>query len=413
MGSTADITVELMQQMLREVEKDNTIVVLPCLEVNELNEDLHAGSCLIRVTVKYTRRGDVYQHSLSLIVKLTPNISVTKDLFKDLDIFIREIQMFDEILPRMSHLLSQALLERHTELSARVYYTRKSPNYLIAIEDLAPKGFKSHNRKNGLDLKHSLLAFRALARFHAASVKIRHEDKSLFAVLDKHLFAGEKVKAIMKKMFDNFAAIIPQEVESWPEFGTVWADRLRKRYQTLFEDVMTLLQRDDTAFNVLNHGDCGIHNIMYRYSESSGEVEAVMLVDFQGCSYNSPVLDLHYFIFSSVSDDVRANHIDTLLREYHSELTATLEALGTPPELNISLTDLLKEFDENMAYGLYCATCLLPILTIDLSSSSGLTASNVIEGVTDDSKNLKSLLPDSFSASFKQILRFFDQKQLL
>ncbi|XP_063224896.1 uncharacterized protein LOC134532391 [Bacillus rossius redtenbacheri] len=413
MGSTADITVELVQQMLRHVEKDNSIVVLPCLEVNELNEDHHAGSCTCRVTAKYTRCEDTSQNSLSLIVKLAPNLTLTKDLFKVTNLFLREIQMFDEILPRMSTLLSQALPERHTELSARVYFTRKSPSYLIAIEDLAPKGFKSHKRKDGVDLKHSLLAFRALARFHAASVKIRHEDKSLFAVFDTHFMLDGKVDGLLRKMFDNVATVIPQLVQSWPEFGSTWANRLRKRYQTLFEEMIALFHRDDTGFNVLNHGDFGINNVMYRYSEFSREVEEFKLLDFQCCFYNSPVFDLHNFIFTSVSDDVRENHIDTLLKEYHSELTATMKALGTPPEQMISLSDLLEEFDKKLAYGLYCSTTFLLLFNIDLSSISGQSNENVFEAVINDQKKLQSFISDSFAASFKKLLKFFDQKQIL
>ncbi|KAJ8865466.1 hypothetical protein PR048_033790 [Dryococelus australis] len=371
MASGVEITTELMGQIMREVEKDNSIVVLPCLQVHELNEDLHGGSCISRVTVTYTRHGDTSQHTLPVIVKVQPNISLLADIAHHSSVFPREIHMFDEILPRMSALLSKALPGRHSELSAQVYYTRKTPSYLIAIEDLSPKGFKAAKRKDGLDLKHCLLALKELARFHAASVMIHRDDKRLFTVFDKYIFLEPGLNEFTNKVYGRLIPIICQAIESWPEFGRSWADGVQHRYKMLIEDLKHVWKRDDNGFNVLNHGDFGVHNVMYRYSESSGEVEDIMFVDFQGCSYNSPVLDLIQFIFGSANIDVKANHIDTLLKEYHVELMATLEALGAPQHQTITLSHLISEFDSKMIYGFFYTVCFVPILSIDASTIPG------------------------------------------
>ncbi|XP_063234718.1 uncharacterized protein LOC134537811 [Bacillus rossius redtenbacheri] len=409
MGPTEEITVELMQLILREAEKDSTIQVLPDLGVAELNEDLHGGSCLSRVTVKYTRQGKATQHTLSLLVKVVPKLEATKNMAQQTTFFTREIQMFNEILPRMSALLSGAMRDRHVDFSARVYYTRDAPSYLIAIEDLAPKGFKAPKRALGLDLEHSLLALRTLARFHAASVMIHRDDGSLFAVFDKYCFQEKGLNDILKKMSEGLTTLVLKKVESWPDFGPGWADRLRRRYLTMFDDLQPLWRRDEAGFNVLNHGDFGLHNVMYRHCESGGEADAIMLVDFQCCSYNSPVLDLLQFVFGSVSDDVRTDHVGTLLRGYHSELTAALRSLGAPREQHISFAGLLEEFDSKMLYGLFYSTLILPFLGFDLSSQSDVT----MENITGEFKNLPLMLTDSFYSHFRKLLPLFSQKKLL
>ncbi|XP_063222187.1 uncharacterized protein LOC134530858 isoform X2 [Bacillus rossius redtenbacheri] len=410
MESSDEITVELMQEIMREVEKDNTLTVLPSLLVDELNKELHGGSCLSRVTVNFSRGEDKSQQTISLIVKVLPNIAVMSEAVRNSSMFPREIQMFDEILPRMSNLLKSALAGDHTEFFARVYYTRKSPNFLIAIEDLAPKGFKAQKRKYGLDLKHCQLAFKMIARFHAASVVINRRDKDLLAVFDKYSFTEEALKKPMTEIASRVWLALYKLVESWDDFGPSWSNRLRKCCEKMQENLLTLWTRDDAAFNVLDHGDFGVHNTMFRYSES-GEVEAVMLVDIQCCSYNSPVLDLIQFLFSSASEEVKTNHIDVLLQEYHAELVSTLESLGATDLHIISLSQLVQEFESKMLMGLFYTVTFLPLLSLD--SDSGFTAEDFFKIGTDAFDMSISLFPVNYVKALKRLLPIFGEKNLL
>lgn len=56
------------------------------------------------------------------------------------------------------------------ELSAKVLYTRLESPSIIILEDLKSSGFQLANRITGLDLSHSALAIKSLAKFHASSV---------------------------------------------------------------------------------------------------------------------------------------------------------------------------------------------------------------------------------------------------
>ena len=81
--------------------------------------------------------------------------------------------MLSDTLDKMNKLLGPKY-----RLSPKILYGQIENPTLLVIEDLASLGFRMADRLSGLDLDHSLLAFRVLARFHAASVvlceKVNH-----------------------------------------------------------------------------------------------------------------------------------------------------------------------------------------------------------------------------------------------
>jgi len=82
-------------------------------------------------------------------------------------IFKIEILMMSDTLDKMND-----LLEPKYRLSGKCLYVQKENPMFLVIEDLASLGFRMANRLSGLDLAHSILALRGIARFHAASVAL-------------------------------------------------------------------------------------------------------------------------------------------------------------------------------------------------------------------------------------------------
>jgi len=82
-------------------------------------------------------------------------------------LFHIEMLMMSNTLDKMNK-----LLEPKYRLSAKILYMQNEDPMFLAIEDLASLGFRMANRLSGLDLDHSILALRNLARFHAASVAL-------------------------------------------------------------------------------------------------------------------------------------------------------------------------------------------------------------------------------------------------
>jgi len=76
---------------------------------------------------------------------------------------------------------------------------------------------------------------------------------------------------------------------------------------------------NEEEFNVLNHGDAWINNIMFQY-DSEGHVKETFLLDHQLTKYGNPAQDLYYFIMSSTQLDIKVDQFDSLIRWYHQNL---------------------------------------------------------------------------------------------
>lgn len=93
---------------------------------------------------------------------------------------------------------------------------------------------------------------------------------------------------------------------------------------------------DPTEFNVLNHGDSWLNNIMFKHDDA-GNIEDIYFVDYQVCKYGTPAQDLWYFIMSSTELDIKVEQFDYFIRYYHERLVENLKNLqyiGNVPELH-------------------------------------------------------------------------------
>lgn len=86
------------------------------------------------------------------------------------------------------------------------------------------------------------------------------------------------------------------------------------------------MHADPTEFNTLNHGDFWLSNLMCNYLPD-GNVNQVILIDFQICKWGSPALDLLFFIALSPSSDIRLKEFDHFVYIYWKRLTACLKLL--------------------------------------------------------------------------------------
>lgn len=107
------------------------------------------------------------------------------------------------------------------------------------------------------------------------------------------------------------------------------------------------------GFKVLNHGDFYTRNIFYKYK--GNELVDALFVDFQNAVIGTPLIDLFYFLTSSVAPGVLATSRDELIYAYHDALSALLETLGYQgytPSLNELQVEILKRSSLEMYFGL-------------------------------------------------------------
>ena len=129
-------------------------------------------------------------------------------------------------------------------------------------------------RTLGLDLKHCLLVMRQIGRYHAASVVLQQNSPDRFICFRESMFRSEGF-ASCKQIFRTSLTNLAKEVEKWPRYKEALNEKLLNMADSAYTRFIDSVKRDEQEFNVLCHGDLWLNNMMFRYSEESGELTEV------------------------------------------------------------------------------------------------------------------------------------------
>lgn len=94
-------------------------------------------------------------------------------------------------------------------------------------------------------------------------------------------------------------------------------------------------------------------------------------VDFQLSSYDTPVRDLSYFIYSACNKTV-LDDFDLLLRKYHSSLSENLKALGCDVDAIFPYTRLEEHWKLYAKFGLVISTMIVKIELLEADEAPDL-----------------------------------------
>ncbi|XP_063221345.1 uncharacterized protein LOC134530451 isoform X2 [Bacillus rossius redtenbacheri] len=303
------------------------------------------------------------EREVALLLKSLPSGGKHQEFISTSSAFPREMSMYSETIPRLTRLLEQALPEARAPFAPRCYLCQERPRRLLVLEDLTAAGLRAHPRR-GLDLAHSSALLRRLAQLHAASARLHELDPaSMRQYSQSHITESAEARAHWGGVLSGLVRRLAAELRGWPAAGPEVADKLERFADNLMDRLAEVFRRDDDGFNVLNHGDLWVNNALFSYGEA-GEVDDVRLIDYQSAHFASPAVDLQYFFVVDPDDEVRRDHCDALLREYHGELCSVLARLGCgrrPP----SLAELRHALDGNADHALFLAATELAILLDD------------------------------------------------
>lgn len=267
------------------------------------------------------------------------------------------------------------------------------------------EGYKTADRFSGLDLDHVKLTLSKLAKSHAASVVYLEQGGKFDAKYDEGFYSPKMIE-IFDTMYEANVVVMREATKDWDCAKTlnVFFDNWREIF---LKKIFPIAQGDESRFQVLCHGDLWCNNIMFKYN-SSGQVEDCLLVDLQICSYRSPLLDLQYFIFSSLHKDIRLSKIDFIISVYHRELVANLKKLGYKKKLP-TLLQLQRDFLELGLVGLGTSLGTLPIALVPATENSDI---NSFVGDTDVARNFKMQLygNPNYREAMEQLVPYFERK---
>ena len=253
-------------------------------------------------------------------------------------------------------------------------------------DDTTFAGYRKYGGSHIADIDHCRVVLRRLAHFHAFSMIIQRDaDMSL---LDLYPFAVDA--STFREAFQSRVAIVKHELSKYlmassygggnaPRLeGCVlkeadetstreWAEnKIERHLQELFWRLIELRaqpKEEQIRLCVLGHGSLDLRNIFFQYDEVSGRPIACKFIDFSALTVSSPVIDLTYFLHSSVVPEVASHHHGLLLQIYHRSHLEAIKSFGMHG-YEIELEDLVIEYQAKQDYGSMMACLIKPALYV-------------------------------------------------
>lgn len=228
---------------------------------------------------------------------------------------------------------------------------------MLVLENMAVKGFVTHDRFKSIDWEYASKAVIELAKLHSLSIAFQREYPKEFQKLKDtcfvdwftedlfNTFFGSGVKHALDVLTEDNKKKYKKYVETKVDFATV-----KKHYLPLRVEVIT-------------HGDYRPSNLMHR-TRDDGSLE-IVAVDHQTMLIGSPIIDLLYLIFTGTDKEFRDQYFEKLVDFYYTQLSDALKRFDINPENTYSREDFYFELKEKLPAGLVSATYSLPHVTVE------------------------------------------------
>lgn len=210
----------------------------------------------------------------------------------------------------------------------RLIYCSKVPE-VIVFDDLTQHNYGMVYEPLTFDTLEVILE--KIAKFHALSMVLAESDEQKELVINhRNTTDREKFRAMFASITRNVKSLA-EAIKLWPGFEAI-GEKVDKSQGNLLDRYIDCYSRQSTrGFNVLNHGDFHIRNMMFRKNEK-GTPNEVMFLDFQFPLYLSPGFDLVYMLNAIGAGDVRDRR-DEVIKWYHSLLVQNLKLYGFAGEV--------------------------------------------------------------------------------
>uniref|UniRef100_A0A2C9GW51 CHK kinase-like domain-containing protein n=1 Tax=Anopheles farauti TaxID=69004 RepID=A0A2C9GW51_9DIPT len=346
------------------------------------------------------------EETLSLILKAPPKgnaalYALDKDMYK------REALLYEQLIPAFEKLYREKGVS--VKLGPRYYKPRPGlPVEVIVLEDLSTRGFRMASRQEGLDKEHVEIVLDHLAKLHAASAVYLDDGKSLPKELNeayKDLEMADKTD----KMFAPSLDTMFNYMKEW-DFAADYIEDLEFVARQIYRLLVDTWTIDANGFNVLNHGDAWLNNMLFAYDNDT-TVKHVALVDYQYSAWGSPVFDLIHFLFSSVRADLKLSQQASFIRFYQERLAQNLTLLGYKKPLP-TLQKLHIDFNDRLSAAIKTTIIDLPYVLADESEDASQEAAIV---QTEAGQRFQKLLfdGDRLKQQMKELLPYFRSRGLL
>lgn len=322
----------VIKHYLADVDaKVTEFIVKPSLNPNE-----NFVSTIFRVEIKFSTTS-IVEDSLSVVIK-TPPVGAQAEFVEGSSIYQNELDMYNGPLNDIKNLLES--VGDFCKLNPKLIYQSTKPHSVIVLEDLSESGYERITQPLE-NFEDSKLIFQRLAKYHAGSYFLINERKADYSRFNFCMFSLEDPVILEKFLFeplDTFTEVLA----SWEGYEE-YVDKFKAFRESFIEKGKQFYKPDANGYNVLNHGDFHVKNLMFK--KNGDKIEDFFILDFQISVLASPCVDLFYALYNKISDKNRQNRRDEIIHYYHSEFTNALKRFGfigkVPPLLDLKM-ELMK-----------------------------------------------------------------------
>ena len=281
-------------------------------------------------------------------------------------IYPREIRAYSEFLCEAEELLIS--VEDSTKFAPKCLHTSFEPKPFLVFEDMKDQGYKSFPRNHLLNFDEALPIIKKLAKLHATSAVLYESNSSIMELYSEGSISKNPDRQDFLIHYENCAKTLGLVAET--EWSSEWkeiAEKLKDFSKTIVSKACELFLRDEKTFNVLNHNDLWIPNVLFKFNEDDS-IENILFVDFQLSYYGNPGIDLNYFFYGSLSEDTRLNSSRKLVKVYQQILSETLQKMNYSKPIP-TLLDIHVGLLKTRLNGVLAAISEVPLLIIEQSDN--------------------------------------------
>ncbi|XP_068156565.1 uncharacterized protein [Drosophila tropicalis] len=191
------LTKSYLQPKLRSFYQDDKLQILKlCSNAATAKGENYVG-VMTRVHVEFTDGNGGLQKKTYVLKEACPTDAPQAKLFAEYNVYTREMDMYEFVLPKMAELLKEVGLTEKLHADA-VCVDREL--CIMLLEDLSPLKYTNTDRIKQMDLEHTKLTLEMLAKFHAASTVLKQRYPE---VLDGNFSTGFFSRGVTgyKKLF--------------------------------------------------------------------------------------------------------------------------------------------------------------------------------------------------------------------
>ncbi|XP_055309477.1 uncharacterized protein LOC129573196 isoform X1 [Sitodiplosis mosellana] len=281
------------------------------------------GGVLHFVDIKLAAQNDSDQ------TPITRQISVKNPIVS----LIREIHFYSYIIPAVEQFERMSNISQADRLNAffRYYGSRTSLksdtdhedfNALLLLENVKLQNYVNGNKYVGFEKEETFAVLKVMAKFHALCIAMRLQQPELF-----NTAVRPYLPLLNATPHDQRLKILCDELR---HVDNMSPKMFRRVVNTLKIGVKFIKSRNcgtDTPYKTIGNKDFWINNIMLKKDVNPIKVK---IYDFQLSSYDSFALDLVFFLFTSIQNDVLKTNFKSFIAYYHTEFIHTMNTVDLP-----------------------------------------------------------------------------------